>query len=59
MFGKKNKDAVYLTYDEKSILLRTLVELKNSLIREGKYTDAVDELILKLAKQLNMNKVLE
>ena len=59
MFGKKNKDAVYLTYDEKSILLRALVELKNSLIREGKYTDAVDELILKLAKQLNMNKVLE
>lgn len=28
MFGKKNKDAVYLTYDEKSILLRALVELK-------------------------------
>ena len=49
MFGRKNKDAVYLAY-EKSILLRALVELKNSLIREGKYTDAVDELILKLAK---------
>ena len=43
MFGRKNKDAVYLAYDEKSILLRALVELKNSLIREGKYTDAVDE----------------
>ena len=25
MFGKKNKDAVYLTYDEKSIFLRALV----------------------------------
>ena len=42
MFGKKNKDAVYLTYDEKSILLRALVELKNSLIRDGKYIKAVE-----------------
>ena len=28
MFGKKNKDAVYLTYDEKSILLRALMEFE-------------------------------
>lgn len=31
MFGRKNKDAVYLAYDEKSILLRALVELKTAL----------------------------
>ena len=48
MFGKKNQDAIYLTYDEKSIILRALLDLKNSLIQEGKYTDAVDDLIIKL-----------
>ena len=40
----KNK----LTYDEMKILLLSLVELKNRLIAEGRHTDAVDELILKL-----------
>lgn len=39
----KNK----LTYDEIKIVLMSLVELKNRLIAEGRYTDAVDELILK------------
>lgn len=33
---------------EREILILALVELRNQLIREGRYTDAVDELILKL-----------
>jgi hypothetical protein len=45
----KRKDRVTLTDDEKTILILGLNELRNSLINEGKYTDAVDELILKLA----------
>ena len=40
----KNK----LTYDEIKIVLMSLVELKNRLIAEGRHTDMVDELILKL-----------
>lgn len=36
--------------NEVSILIYALNELRNQLIREGRYTDAVDELILKLAK---------
>ena len=38
------KMKVALTYDEKRIILMSLIELKNQLIREGRYTDAVDEL---------------
>ena len=36
--------------NEVSILIYALNELRNQLIREGRYTDAVDELIIKLAK---------
>ena len=33
---------------EVRIIIRALVDLRNQLIAEGRYTDAVDELILKL-----------
>ena len=33
---------------EREILILALIELRNQLIREGRYTDAVDELILKM-----------
>ena len=35
-----------LTYDETRIIIMSLIELKNLLIREGRYTDAVDELLM-------------
>ena len=47
MFGNKIK--VPMTEDEKTILILALNELRNKLISENTYTDAVDELILKLA----------
>ena len=46
MFAKKTR--VNLTNEEKSLLLHSLVELKNDLIRQGRYTDCVDELIYKI-----------
>ena len=36
------------TYDEIRIIVMALVELKNQLISEGRYTDAVDELLIRL-----------
>ena len=45
MFKPKFK----FNYDEIRIIVLALVELKNQLIEEGKYTDAVDELLVKLA----------
>ena len=37
-----------LTHDEARIIIMSLVELKNRLIEEGRYTDAIDERIMKL-----------
>lgn len=42
------KRYLYLSDDELSVLLHSLVRLKNSLIQQGRYTDCVDELILKV-----------
>ena len=36
------------SYDEIRITVLALVELKNQLIAEGRYTDAVDDLLIKL-----------
>ena len=46
MFSKKLY--LYLSDDELSVLLHSLVQLKNSLIQQGRYTDCVDELIMKV-----------
>lgn len=35
---------------EVNIIIRALVELRNQLIAENRYTDAVDELLLKIMK---------
>ena len=45
MWTKKVK--IGFTDDEIRIIVRSLVDLRNELIREGRYTDAVDELLLK------------
>ena len=37
-----------LSYDEVKIIIYALVELKNQLIEEGRYTDAVDDILIKL-----------
>ena len=40
MFNPKYR----FTHDEGRIIVLALVELKNQLLAEGRYTDAVDEL---------------
>lgn len=44
---------VYLTYEQWRIILDSLIDLKNELIRTGRYTDAVDEIIIKVTKAKN------
>lgn len=44
MFKKK----LYLNAKEKKIVVQSLIELKNDLIRQGRYTDPVDELLIKV-----------
>ena len=45
---KKQKRYLYLDDEEISVMLQRLIRLKNTLIREGRYTDCVDELIVKV-----------
>ena len=43
MFNPKYR----FTHDEVRIIVLALVELKNQLVAEGRYTDAVDELLIR------------
>ena len=41
---------LYMTPKEQSEVLKALVDLKNRLISENRYTDAVDDVIVKISK---------
>ena len=46
----EKKYHVYLTYDERRLLINSLIDKKNELLSTGHYTDAVDEVIEKVMK---------
>ena len=39
---------IYLDSPERKLLIHSLVELKNQLIQQDRYTDCIDELIFKV-----------
>ena len=41
---------VYLTPDERRTVINSLLDLRNNLISQGRYTDIIDELLIKLTK---------
>ena len=41
---------LYLDETEYSRVIESLISLKNSLIRQGRYTDAVDDVLCKFVK---------
>ena len=41
---------IYLTPDERRTVINSLIDLRNDLITQGKYTDVIDELIIKFTK---------
>ena len=47
---RNSKYHVYLTSEEKRLLLKALFDERNLLIKRGMYTDAVDDLIIKITK---------
>ena len=47
---RKPKYHLYLTHNERLTVINSLICLKNNLISQGRYTDAVDDLIVKLTK---------
>ena len=52
---KSPKYPLYLTSKEYTQVISALVKLKNDLISEGRYTDAVDELLIKFSKARTKN----
>lgn len=47
---KNPKYHLYLTSDERRTVINSLIDLRNDLISRGKYTDIIDELLIKLTK---------
>lgn len=45
---KEQKHHLYLSNDEYSRLIQSLIRLKNSLIAQGRYTDGVDDVLCKV-----------
>ena len=45
---REKKYHIYLTDDEQSRVIQSLINLKNNLIVQGRYTDAVDDVLLKV-----------
>ena len=46
---KNTKYHIYLNSEERCLLISSLNDLRNRLIAEGKYTDLVDEVMIKAA----------
>ena len=48
----------YLNYEERRLVIKSLNDLRNRLISEGKYTDLIDEVLVKVANaKINKMKV--
>ena len=45
---REKKYHIYLTDDEQRRVIQSLINLKNNLIVQGRYTDAVDEVLMKV-----------
>ena len=41
---------IYLTAEERRVVINSLIDLRNDLISRGKYTDIIDELMIKFTK---------
>lgn len=52
-FGRlimRAKYRIYLTPEERRIVINSLIDLRNNLISQGMYTDLVDELLIRISK---------
>lgn len=46
----RDKYHLYLTNEERRVVIVCLIELRNHLLHQGKYTDVVDELLVKFTR---------
>ena len=47
---REQKYHLYLSENERRFLVQNLIWFQNKLRQEGRYTDAVDDLIIKISK---------
>ena len=47
---RKRKYYLYLTAEERRYIFNTLLAFRNKLIAQGRYTDAVDKVMIKLQR---------
>lgn len=45
---REKKYHIYLTAEEQSRVIQSLIRLKNQLLEQDKYTDAVDDVLCKV-----------
>ena len=45
---REPKYYLYLSHEEVRLIIQVLIDKRNKLIQMGKYTDAVDDLIIKV-----------
>lgn len=45
---REKKYHIYLTAEEQSRVIQSLIRLKNELLEQGRYTDAVDGVLCKV-----------
>ena len=57
---REPKDHLYLSHEEVRLIIQVLIDKRNKLIQMGKYTDAVDDLIIKVmnAKTVKLKVVI-
>ena len=46
---RRTKYHIYLNSEERRLLINSLNDLRNQLIAEGRYTDLIDEVLVKVA----------
>ena len=47
---REEKYHIYLSTKERNEIVASLINLKNKLIEQGRYTDAVDDVLFKVLK---------
>ena len=52
---KSNKYHVYLTEEEKKLVIKALIDERNVLISMGRYTDAIDDLLVRIVTKKPKN----
>ena len=46
---RRTKYHIYLNSEERRLLINSLNDLRNQLIAEGRYTDLIDDVLIKVA----------